>query len=474
MTSTATRALFAPPRAVPRSRGTVVSAVSSVSKGTTTPADSESAWTQRVITLEPKSRGIFIWTDTLRTSLPEMRDVRVGMVSLFLRSTTGALTVNENCDPDVRTDMQNALEAIIPRDPRDADEARAALVGCSLDLPVHDGRLALGTWQGLYVLASRAGPVEVVATLVATGQDCAKNVKLPAPSRGCHPARDALAAPAGGGAAGSGDGVFLTNVLVKHTSASVTVNDATDPRVCSALESALSSLVPESWNYPGGAVTFRHTDEGDDDMPAHVKSTLVGASATFPVAPTGLAAFGATQGVLLCEHRSGGGFGGSGATRDAVVTRVRSKRGYRVVLAVDVTEACVDVTEALRDAVSRASLKRGADAFVEKKRNENADPEWKKKISAGVAHAFVRHTSASLVVGSARDGFGVSFVRALDDALPFASNENAKTTLTSVSATLPVSGGALALGANQAVFLCEHARSGVGGSREIVVTVCGD
>ena len=367
--------------------------------------------------------------------------------------------------------MQNALEAIVPPG---LDEERAALVGCSLDLPVRDGRPALGTWQGLYLLASRAGPVEVVATLVATGQDCAKNVKLPAPSRGCHPARDALAAPAGGGAAGSGDGVFLTNVLVKHTSASVTVNDATDPRVCSALESALSSLVPESWNYPGGAVTFRHTDEGDDDMPAHVKSTLVGASATFPVAPTGLAAFGATQGVLLCEHRSGGGFGGSGATRDAVVTRVRSKRGYRVVLAVDVTEACVDVTEALRDAVSRASLKRGADAFVEKKRNENADPEWKKKISAGVAHAFVRHTSASLVVGSARDGFGVSFVRALDDALPFASNENAKTTLTSVSATLPVSRGALALGANQAVFLCEHARSGVGGSREIVVTVCGD
>lgn len=440
-----------------RSRGTVVSAVSSVPKGpegTTTPADPESAWTQRVITLEPKSRGIFIWTDTLRTSLPEMRDVRVGMVSLFLRSTTGALTVNENCDPDVRTDMQNALEAIVPPG---LDEERAALVGCSLDLPVRDGRPALGTWQGLYLLASRAGPVEVVATLVATGEDCAKNVKLPAPSRGCHPARDALAAPAGGAAAGSGDGVFLTNVLVKHTSASVTVNDATDPRVCSALESALSSLVPESWNYPGGAVTFRHTDEGDDDMPAHVKSTLVGASATFPVAPTGLAAFGATQGVLLCEHRSGGGFGGSGATRDAVVTRVRSKRGYRVVLAVDVTEACVDVTEALRDAVSRG------------------DPDWKKKIpKTGVAHAFVRHTSASLVVGSARDGFGVSFVRALDDALPFASNENAKTTLTSVSATLPVSRGALALGANQAVFLCEHARSGVGGSREIVVTVCGD
>ena len=185
----------------------------------------------------------------------------------------------------------------------------------------------------------------------------------------------------------------------------------------------------------------------------------------------------AGDGASVLSAGGGGGFGGSGATRDAVVTRVRSKRGYRVVLAVDVTgsEACVDVTEALRDAVSRASsVSRGADGTDDENENENADPEW--KISVGVAHAFARHTSASLVVGSARDGFGVSFVRALDDALPFASNEfakNAKTTLTSVSATLPVSRGALALGANQAVFLCEHARSG-GGSREIVVTVCGD
>ena len=268
---------------MPRSRGTVVSAVSSVSKGTTTPADSESAWTQRVITLEPKSRGIFIWTDTLRASLPEMRDVRVGMVSLFLRSTTGALTVNENCDPDVRTDMQNALEAIVPPG---LDEERAALVGCSRDLPVRDGRPALGTWQGLYVLASRAGPVEVVATLVdmprEDSRSGATNVKLPAPSRGCHLVRDALPI-ADAPASSPEEGASLLNVLVKHTSASVTASDASDPRVGSALETALSALVPESWNYPGGAVTFRHTDEGDDDMPAHVKSTLVGASLTLPV-----------------------------------------------------------------------------------------------------------------------------------------------------------------------------------------------
>ena len=451
---------------MPRPRCTVVSAVSSVPKGTTTPSDPESAWTQRVITLEPKSRGIFIWTDTLRASLPEMRDVRVGMVNLFLRSTTGALTVNENCDPDVRTDMQNALEAIIPRDPRDADEARAALVGCSLDLPVHDGRLALGTWQGLYVLASRAGPVEVVATLVdmprEDSRSGATNVKLPAPSRGCHLVRDALPI-ADAPASSPEEGASLLNVLVKHTSASVTASDASDPRVGSALETALSALVPESWNYPGGAVTFRHTDEGDDDMPAHVKSTLVGVSLTLPGKPGGGFSAGPTRGVFLCEHRSGGGFGGSGATRDAVVTRVRSKKGRAVVLTIDTRASgagCVDVTEALRGVL------------------EHDDDPAKENVDAGVANVFARSASASFVVGSAEEGFGAFFTRALDDAVTAGPNDedsalraHAKSTLTSVSLTLPVSRGTLALGDGQAVFLCEH---GSGGAREMVVTVCGD
>jgi hypothetical protein len=130
--------------------------------------------------------------------------------------------VNENCDPDVRTDMQNALEAIVPVG---LDEERATLVGCSIDLPVHDGRLALGTWQGLYLLASNAGPVQVVATLVDHKGDTktTKNVKLNAPSRGCHPARDAVdAAFAGvfdGGDEKKNSGACLLNVLVKHTSA---------------------------------------------------------------------------------------------------------------------------------------------------------------------------------------------------------------------------------------------------------------
>ena len=462
---------------MPRSRGTVVSAVSSVPKGTTPPAHLESAWTQRVITLDPKSRGIFIWTDTLRASLPEMRDVRVGMVNLFLRSATGALTVNENCDPDVRTDMQNALEAIVPVG---LDEERAALVGCSIDLPVHDGRLALGTWQGLYLLASNAGPLEVVATLVDHKGDTktTKNVKLNAPSRGCHPARDAVDAAFAGvfdvgdekknnathqNAKSPDSGACLLNVLVKHTSASLTVNDADDDSVRSAIESALNALVPESWNYPGGAVTFRHTDEGDDDMPAHVKSTVVGASLTVPVDLGGHACVGEapTRGVLLCEHRSGGGFGGSGATRDAVVTRVRCRKAYQVALAMDAGDECVDVTERLRDVFREASRTTDSESGV----------------TNGLVNVFVRHGSsgAFVVVGSSRPTFGTSFVNALDDAVretESSHREKVKASLASASATLPVSNGALALGDDQAVFFCER---GTGGeTREIVVTVCGD
>ena len=463
---------------MPRSRGTVVSAVSSVPKGTTTPAHLESAWTQRVITLDPKSRGIFIWTDTLRTRLPEMRDVRVGMVNLFLKSATGALTVNENCDPDVRTDMQNALEAIVPVG---LDEERATLVGCSIDLPVRDGRLALGTWQGLYLLASNAGPVQVVATLVDHKGDTktTKNVRLNAPSRGCHPARDAVDAAFAGvddvgddeknnaatqNAKSPDSGACLLNVLVKHTSASLTVNDANDDSVRSAIESALNKLVPESWNYPGGAVTFRHTDEGDDDMPAHVKSTLVGASLTVPVDLGGHACVGEapTRGVLLCEHRSGGGFGGSGATRDAVVTRVRCRKAYQVALAMDAGDECVDVTERLRDVVREAFHKMDSESGV----------------TNGLVNVFVRHSSsgAFVVVGSSRPTFGTSFVNALDDAVRETESSNlrekVKASLASASATLPVSDGKLALGDDQAVFFCER---GTGGeTREIVVTVCGD
>ena len=81
------------------------------------------------------------------------------------------------------------------------------------------------------------------------------------------------------------------------------------------MEGALNRIVPEAWN----DAMFTHVDEGPDDMPAHVKSTLFGATLSIPVDASGRLKMGTWQGVYLCEHRDVGGFGG-GHARDVVVT----------------------------------------------------------------------------------------------------------------------------------------------------------
>ena len=146
--------------------------------------DPPNAWTRRVVTLEPKTAGIHIWTNALYDRVPELRDAAAGVVNLFVSSGSHALTINENADPDVRSDLANALAHIVPSHPA----ARAALVGASLDVPVLGGRLALGTWQGLYLIAPEPGPVRVVVTLVRTAVrgDRQRTWSLPAYPRGCH------------------------------------------------------------------------------------------------------------------------------------------------------------------------------------------------------------------------------------------------------------------------------------------------
>ena len=184
------------------------------------PQPSPPGWTQRIVTLNPKSRGIYLWTNTLYETLPEIRDVKAGVVNLFLRSTTSAITVNENADPDVRVDLRAALEAIVPDD----DRARASFVGVSMDLPIQGGRLALGTWQGLYLVASEPGPVELVATVAPCADVRAtRNASVTAPRRGCHLAQDQIDAALAPTLAHAPEGVpTLVNVTVRHTSASLT------------------------------------------------------------------------------------------------------------------------------------------------------------------------------------------------------------------------------------------------------------
>jgi secondary thiamine-phosphate synthase enzyme len=93
--------------------------------------------------------------------------------------------------------------------------------------------------------------------------------------------------------------VGLLQAFIQHTSASLTINENADPDVPADLESSFSHIAPEHFPY-------RHTIEGPDDMPAHVKAALIGSSVTIPVAKGSLC-LGTWQGIYLCEHRRSGG-----------------------------------------------------------------------------------------------------------------------------------------------------------------------
>ncbi len=135
------------------------------------------SWTQRTLTLRPRPRGFHLVTDEVMGALPELGALRVGLAHLFLRHTSASLTLNENASPDVRRDFATWFDDAVPEDfgwthtvegPDDMPaHVKAALLGPSLTLPVADGRLALGTWQGVYLCEHRdeGGPRRLTVTL---------------------------------------------------------------------------------------------------------------------------------------------------------------------------------------------------------------------------------------------------------------------------------------------------------------------
>lgn len=135
-------------------------------------------WQQRLLTLKPRSRGFHLVTDELVAKLPELADYRVGMAHLLLQHTSASLTLNENCDPSVRADMEAHLHRLVPEDVpyyrhtcEGSDDMpahiKSSLLGVSLLLPVRDGRLALGTWQGIWLGEHRidGGARKILVTL---------------------------------------------------------------------------------------------------------------------------------------------------------------------------------------------------------------------------------------------------------------------------------------------------------------------
>jgi secondary thiamine-phosphate synthase enzyme len=135
-------------------------------------------WHQRELTLRPRPRGFHLITDEVVEAVPELRDLRVGLAHLFLRHTSASLTLNENASPDVRHDFRSWFDRAVPEDapywthtlegPDDMpSHIKSALTGNDLTLPVRDGRLAVGTWQGVYLCEHRdqGGPRSLLVTV---------------------------------------------------------------------------------------------------------------------------------------------------------------------------------------------------------------------------------------------------------------------------------------------------------------------
>ena len=135
-------------------------------------------WVQRAIELEPRPRGFHLVTREVLAALPELGSVSVGLLHLLIQHTSASLALNENASPDVRRDFESWFDQAVPeRAPywthtlEGADDMpahiKASLLGPALSLPVSRGRLALGTWQGIYLCEhrNRGGARSLVATL---------------------------------------------------------------------------------------------------------------------------------------------------------------------------------------------------------------------------------------------------------------------------------------------------------------------
>ena len=123
------------------------------------------SFSQRSLELAPMSRGWHLVTGEVVGAMPELAETDCGVLHVFIQHTSASLSINENADPDVPADLEASLNAIAPEDfpyrhtlegPDDMPaHVKNSLLGCSLSIPVSQGRLALGTWQGIYLVEHR-------------------------------------------------------------------------------------------------------------------------------------------------------------------------------------------------------------------------------------------------------------------------------------------------------------------------------
>ncbi len=136
-------------------------------------------WMQKEIELRPRTRGFHLITGEILQQVAEVHEYEVGLVHIFIKHTSASLSLNENADPTVRQDMESHFNQMVPENApyyvhtyEGADDMpahiKAALLGSSVTVPISDGQLNLGTWQGIYLCEhrNRARSRRLVVTIV--------------------------------------------------------------------------------------------------------------------------------------------------------------------------------------------------------------------------------------------------------------------------------------------------------------------
>jgi len=134
---------------------------------------------QKTISLQPFSRGFHLVTRELLEQLPEIRDFDIGIAHFFIQHTSASLTINENADLTVRSDMEAHINKMVPEDQsyyqhtlEGSDDMpahiKASLMGASISVPIQNGELGLGVWQGIYLGEHRnnGGSRKILVTLL--------------------------------------------------------------------------------------------------------------------------------------------------------------------------------------------------------------------------------------------------------------------------------------------------------------------
>ncbi|HOJ38239.1 MAG TPA: secondary thiamine-phosphate synthase enzyme YjbQ [Ignavibacteriales bacterium] len=134
---------------------------------------------QKEIVLKSRNKGFHLITNEILSNLPELKNYDKGICNLFLLHTSASLTINENCDPDVRSDLNKHFDKLAPENQPYYDHTlegsddipahiKTSLTGVSLNIPIKNGNLALGTWQGIYLCEHRyrGGNRKLLVTII--------------------------------------------------------------------------------------------------------------------------------------------------------------------------------------------------------------------------------------------------------------------------------------------------------------------